>query len=250
MVEEGRTHSSGQKAGARREVGGPRPAANSKRSDVLITKILPPGHIAGLIDRPRLVELVVQLETKQLAVVTAGAGFGKTSLAAAWAERLRRSGNSVAWLALDAEDDEPSRFLFYISHALHRAGDVGIATISLISDFLLAAANTDLVTLINELANTDDDVFLFLDDYHFIANPEIHDAVAFLLRHAPKQFHLVVTSRTAVPLPLARLRADNQLVEIDASSLRFDVEEIQEFLEQENLGLLDSSEIAILNTKD
>lgn len=252
MVEKGRTwdsQSSRRKAGVRREAAGRRRAADNNRSQVLITKILPPGHIAGLIDRPRLVELIVQLETKQLAVITAGAGFGKTSLAATWAEYLRRDTNSVAWLALDAEDDEPTRFLFYISHALHRACDVGIATISLISDFSLAPASAVLVTLLNELTNTDDDVFLFLDDYHYITNPEIHGAVEFLLRHAPKQFHMVVTSRSAVPLPLARLRADNQLVEIDASSLRFDVGEIQEFLEHENLGLLDSAGIAILNTK-
>lgn len=103
--------------------------------------------------------------------------------------------------------------------------------------------------MINELADAEDEVFLFLDDYHCIGNPEIHGATAFLLRHAPSQFHLVLTSRVAVPLPLARLRAQNQLLEVDASSLRFDVEETQQLLDQEHLDTLDPDEVATLNAK-
>ncbi len=138
-------------------------------------------------------DLVTGLETKQLAVVTAGAGFGKT-----------------------------------VSPA---------------------PANTVLVTLVNELTDADDDVFLFLDDYHWIANPGIHSALEFLLQYAPRQFHLVLTSRSAVPLPLARLRTENQLVEMDGSALRFDREETQNFLEHENLCLPEPADVAIVNAE-
>jgi LuxR family maltose regulon positive regulatory protein len=87
----------------------------TSKTQLLATKILPPRCAPGLIDGPRLLDLVAQVETKQVA------GFGKTSLAVAWAERLQQSGKLIAWLALDADDDEPTRFLFYVSHALGRA---------------------------------------------------------------------------------------------------------------------------------
>src|SRR5205823_1583448 len=107
--------------------------------------------------------------------------------------------------------------------------------IGLVSDTSLAAPNTIISALINDLADLQDELCLFLDDYHGITHPEIHEALSFLLKHGPGQFHLVIASRTEVPLPLARLRADNQLLEIESSALRFDLEETRRFLEQENL---------------
>src|SRR6266849_7372564 len=92
-----------------------------KLSLLLATKILTPRIPPGLIDRPRLLGLVAQAQAKQLIVIKAPAGFGKTSLAVAWTERLRQSGNRVAWLALEVDDDEPARFLHYVAHALRRA---------------------------------------------------------------------------------------------------------------------------------
>jgi LuxR family transcriptional regulator, maltose regulon positive regulatory protein len=222
-----------------------------KQPQLLATKIVPPRGAAGLIDRPRLLGMTAQLEEKQLVVIKAAAGFGKTSLALAWAEHLRRNGNSVAWLALDSDDNEPTRFLFYVAHALRRACDgLGEAAISQISEFFfLLPVNTIVATLINELADSEDEIYLFLDDYHWITHPEIHDALSFLLQHAPTQFHLVLTARTEPPLPLAQLRAQNRLLEIDAAALRFDMDETSRFLENEKLGALDRSELRMLCAK-
>jgi len=97
-----------------RSLGGDQMIATSK-TQLLATKILPPQCAPGLIDRPRLLDLIAQVQAKQVAVIQAGPGFGKTSLAIAWAERLQKSGKSIAWLTLDADDDEPTRFLFYVS---------------------------------------------------------------------------------------------------------------------------------------
>jgi LuxR family maltose regulon positive regulatory protein len=124
------------------------------------------------------------------------------------------------------------------------------AAISQISEFFfLVPVNTIVATLTNELADSEDEIYLFLDDYHWISDPDIHDALSFLLRHAPSQFHLALTSRTEPPLPLAQLRAQNRLLEIDAAALRFDPDETRRFLEDENLGALDASEERMLWAK-
>jgi LuxR family maltose regulon positive regulatory protein len=106
-----------------------------------------------------------------------------------------------------------------------------------------------LSTLINDLADVDDEVFLLLEDYHWISNQEIHEALAFFLRHAPSNCHLVLTTRTEPPLPLASLRAQNLLLEIDAPALRFDLEEIREFVEAEGPGTLGPSDVKLLRDK-
>jgi ATP/maltotriose-dependent transcriptional regulator MalT len=104
-------------------------------------------------------------------------------------------------------------------------------------------------TLINDLAEIDEEVCLFLEDYHWIRDPAIHEAVAFLLRHAPSHFHLVLVTRTEPPLPLAGLRAQNQLLEIDSWALRFDLEETRRFLEHEGLEPLDPAELKLLHER-
>jgi LuxR family transcriptional regulator, maltose regulon positive regulatory protein len=222
--------------------------ATSKTQPLLATKILPPRCAPGLIDRPRLLDLVAQVQTKQVAVIKAGPGFGKTSLAIAWAGRLQQSGKLIAWLTLD--DDEPTQFLFYVSHALRRASDrVGEAALDFISDISLVPFNTIVSTWINDLADIDDDVYLFLDNYHWITDHDIHSAISYLLRYAPTQFHLVLTATGEPSLPLARLRTHNQLLEIDTAALRFDVEETYRFLQQENIGGLDPSGVRLLHAK-
>jgi LuxR family maltose regulon positive regulatory protein len=103
----------------------------------LATKVVPP-RVQGLIERPRLLGLTSQLSSKRLAVIKAPAGFGKTSLAAAWFQQLEQRDNAVAWLTIDSDDDEPTTFLFYVSHALQRACEVaGAAAIDLIHESFL-----------------------------------------------------------------------------------------------------------------
>jgi len=216
---------------------------------LLTTKIVAPRVPPGLIDRPRLLRLVEQAQARQLILIRAPAGFGKTSLAIAWAQRLRQSGSRVAWLALDADDDEPARFLHYVVHALRRAcNSVGVAALGLTSETFLVPSDTIVTTLINELAEIEDEVCLFLDDYHRITDRAIHDALWFFLSHAPSNFHLIVMTRSAPPLPLAALRAQNQLLEIDSGGLRFDLEETRNFLEHESTVALPTASVNTLHS--
>jgi LuxR family maltose regulon positive regulatory protein len=107
----------------------------------LATKTVP-ARFGGLVARPRLVAILSELAAKRLAVIKAPAGFGKTSLTAAWAEKLEQSGNCVGWLTIDSDDDEATRFLFYVSQALHHASpDVGAGAIGLILENNLTDSN-------------------------------------------------------------------------------------------------------------
>ena len=220
-----------------------------KYPPTIATKLLPPRCV-GLIERPRLLELVTEVQTKRLAVIKAPAGFGKTSLAVEWAGRLAQSGDSVAWFSIDANDNQATQFLFYVSQALQRARDgLGSPAIDLILETSLISPATIVTTLINALAEIDEEVYLFLEDYHWLSDPAIHDAVALLLRHAPSHFHLVLVTRTEPSLPLAVLRAQNQLLEIDAAALRFNLEETRLFLEHEGLGPLEPAELRLLHER-
>jgi LuxR family transcriptional regulator, maltose regulon positive regulatory protein len=227
----------------------PKDLPTAKQPLLLTTKVIPP-RLSGLIDRPRLLGIISQLPAKRLAVIKAPAGFGKTSLAVAWSERLGQSGNSIAWLSIDSDDNEPSRLLFYVAQALQRACEgVGVGAIALLHESFLISQHAILSTLINDLAEIDEEVYLFLDDYHWVTDPAIHEAVEFFLRHAPSHCHVVLTSRAEPPLPLASLRAQNQLVEIDGSALRFDLQETRAFVEQNKPDTLDFSDVQVLYRK-
>ncbi|WP_280525992.1 LuxR C-terminal-related transcriptional regulator [Methylobacterium soli] len=167
-----------------------------------------------------------------------------------WLQELQKSGNAVAWLTVDPNDDDPATFIFYVCHALRRSCEkVGIAAIDLIQESFLIDPRAILSTLINELLDVNDEVFLLLEDYHWISNQEIHQALAFFLRHAPSNCHVVLTTRTEPPLPLASLRAQNLVLEIDVPALRFDLDEIREFVEAEGPGTLGPSDVKLLRDK-
>ena len=213
----------------------------------LATKVFPPRLPAGLIDRPRLVALAGKAEYKRLTVIKAPAGFGKTSLALTWLNGLNASGAYVAWLSLDTEDDEPARFFHHLARALRNAcASVGASALSLTTEASLVPAHSVVSTLINELVDVDDEVYLFVDDYHLISLPAIHDAMSYFIANAPTSVHVVVCTRTDPPLPLANLRARNELLEIDASALRFNFDETRSFVEHECPGGLRAASIKSL----
>lgn len=215
----------------------------------LATKIVPP-RFEGLVARPRLLAILSELPGKRLGVIKAPAGFGKSSLAAACAEKLEQSGNCVGWLTTDSDDDEATRFLFYVSQALHNAcPGVGTGAIELILENNLIDPTAVLSSLINDLAEIEDDVYLFLEDYHCLSDSRIHQTVAYFLKHAPSHCHVVLTTRTEPPLPLATLRAQNQLIEIDTVALRFDMQEMQAFLESTRPRVLELTDIQLLQRK-
>src|SRR5712671_2242566 len=215
----------------------------------LATKILP-ARFGGLVARPRLLAILSELPAKRLTVIKAPAGFGKSSLAAACAEKLEQGSNCVGWLSVDSDDDEATRFLYYVSQALHQAcPDVGGGAIGLILENNLIAPTAILSSLINDLAEIDDDVYLFLEDYHWLSASRIHQTADYFLKHAPSHCHVVLTTRTEPALPLATLRAQNQLIEIDSVALRFDMQETQAFLDSTKPGVLELPDVQLLQRK-
>jgi len=196
------------------------------RQDVLLaTKLHLPRPQPGFVPRPRLVQALSQGLARGRTLVCAPAGSGKTALLADWAHG---GGRPVAWLGLDAGDNDPARFWRYVVAALDRA-QPGLAERA---GPLLGPppprSFAGLVTaLINELSAQpgDGEMVLVLDDYHLVDSRPVHESVAFLLENLPPGLHLVVSSRADPPLPLARLRARSQLAELRAAELRFTPEE-------------------------
>jgi LuxR family maltose regulon positive regulatory protein len=197
----------------------------SGQDALLATKLHVPRPQPGFVPRPRLVQALNQGLARGRVLICAPAGFGKTSLLADWA---RSGGRPVAWLGLDAGDNDPARFWRYVVAALDQA-QPGIA--ERLGPLLGPPAPRlfeGLVTaLINELAAQPgrDEVLLVLDDYHLVDAGPVHESVAFLLENLPPGLLLVVSGRADPPLPLARLRARGQLAELRAAELRFTTEE-------------------------
>jgi LuxR family transcriptional regulator, maltose regulon positive regulatory protein len=213
--------------------------------DVLVaTKFhVPPG---GFVPRPRLLARLAQGIDRGLTVVCTPAGFGKTTLLAEWARRSRRP---VAWLSLDAGDNDPARFWRYVIVALERARPGVCAPIAaLLSGPQSPPLEAVATAVINQLTAlpVEGEVMLVLDDYQLIEAPPVHGSVRFLLERLPPQLRLVLASRADPPLPLARLRARGQLAELRAADLRFTPEETAAFL-REATGLdLPSASVAAL----
>jgi LuxR family maltose regulon positive regulatory protein len=166
---------------------------------------------------------------RKLTLISAPAGFGKTTLLAAWLQES--PGDAVAWLSLDAADNDLARFLTYLVGALRgvEAG-VGEGVLDALQGPQPAPTETLVGLLINDIVGLAQDVTLVLDDYHVIDAGTIHDAVRFLLEHLPENAKVVISSRADPPLPLAKLRARSQLTELRAADLRFNLDEASAFL--------------------
>jgi len=183
-------------------------------------KVTPPTPPLGVIPRARLTSLADRVESSLLTVVRAPAGYGKTTLALAWADVLHERGGLVAWLSLDPEDDEPLRFMHYVLRALQKplaTQDDGAGRLGQIG----MNASELLAIVLNEAVEQGEEIYLFIDDFHHIASVPTQELVTALLRHAPSNFHLVLMSRTSSTLPLSRLQAQGQVLEVDARDLRF-----------------------------
>ena len=188
---------------------------------LLETKLHVPRWRRGLVARPRLSGRLSRGTESALTLVSAPAGFGKTTLLAEWLAAAPADGRSVAWLSLDQRDNDPAVFWTYLVAALNTAAQgVGASALSLLQP-PQPPNEAGLVTLLNDLGAISDDVVLVLDDYHVIDARDVQDGMAFLLEYLPPQIHLVIGSRTDPALPLARLRGRGELVEVRAADLRF-----------------------------
>ena len=197
---------------------------------ILSTKLYIPQPHPSLVPRPRLIERLNESLQGKLTLISAPAGFGKTTLVGEW---LSQSNLLVAWLSLDEGDNDLTRFFIYMLAALERVHpEIGADVQGLLQSPQPPPFETTMTMLINRLAAAPDQFAIVLDDYHVIEQPSIHQALTFLLDHLPPQTHLVIASRADPPLPLARLRTRNQLVELRGEDLRFTLDETVQFLNQ------------------
>jgi len=212
---------------------------------LLRTKISVPPARPKRIERSRLLERIENGLQRALTLVVAPAGFGKTTLVAAWAQS---ASVPVAWLSLEVADRAPERLLNYLIHSIQQiepwAGETALA---LLQSGRMLPEESVLYSLLNDFAEIPHDFVLILDDYHAADSPEIANIIQFLLEHHPANFHLTITSRTTPDLNLARLRALDQVTEISTADLRFNPEEIRAFLEQVMEVKLTPDELARLN---
>ena len=214
---------------------------------LLRTKLHVPVAHPDLVPRARLARRLDAAGASRLTVVSAPAGFGKTTLVSDW---LRRSGCRAAWVSLDAGDNEPVRFWSYLVAALDtlRPGLLD-ATMPLLRAPQPPPTDVIVPEVLNAFTGSPDRQVLVLDDYHVIDNPAVHEAVASLVSNAPPGLRLLIVSRQDPPLPLALLRARRQLAELHAGDLRFTAEETEAFLNQV-MGLeLSTSDLATLESR-
>jgi LuxR family maltose regulon positive regulatory protein len=215
---------------------------------LLATKLHLPRPRAQLVPRSHLVERLQQGVAGALTLVSAPAGFGKTTLLAQWRASTRAP---VAWLSLEPEDNESTRFLTYLIAALQTLDPhLGARTLVLLGLPQPTGPETVLALLTNDLMHWQgEDFALVLDDYHVVEAPPIHRALTYLVEHLPPQMHLIIATRADPPLPLPRLRARGQLTELRAAELRFRAAEAGTFLE-EVMGLhLTPEDVATLQTR-
>ncbi|HMH36459.1 MAG TPA: LuxR C-terminal-related transcriptional regulator [Streptosporangiaceae bacterium] len=213
---------------------------------LLETKLHVPRWRRNLVARPRLSERLSHGAESALTLVSAPAGFGKTTLLAQWLAAASAGERSVAWLSLDQRDNDPALFWTYLVAALNTgAPAAGAGALALLQP-PQPPNEAGLVALLNDLDAISNDVVLVLDDYHVIDARDVQDAMAFLLEHLPPQIHLVLASRTDPPLPLARLRGRGELAEIRAADLRFTPGEAAEYLNGVMGLVLTAADVAAL----
>ena len=222
-----------------------------RQSDpLLLTKLSIPSARPSLVTRLRLSERLEEELGRKLILISAPAGFGKTTLLSMWLAVSSRSGRSAVWLSLDPGDNDPTRFWrYFIAVADRLCPGAGDTALVLLQSSQAPPIEAILTTLLNELTELPADAVLVLDDYHIIKSRTIHEALAFLIEHLPPQVHLVISTRADPPLPLARLRARGEMAELRASDLRFTTEETATFLAETVGSRLSAEDVAELGER-
>jgi LuxR family transcriptional regulator, maltose regulon positive regulatory protein len=218
-------------------------------SSLVATKLYIPPMRPDHVNRPRLVEYLDSgyRSGRRLTLVSAPAGYGKTSLLSEWQDRLVGRQVPVAWLSLEESDNDPQRFMHYLLAAVRNVYPLAGQELLALLDLPQLPPLLELMAgLVNEVAGLGRPLVLALDDYHLITNPKIHEAMAFLVDRGPGNLHVVLASRHDPLLPLPRLRARGQVTELRLKDLRFRTEEAAAFLRQAmGLALPDDSLAAL-----
>ncbi len=204
------------------------------KTPIITTKLNSPRLRAKIVPRLRLVEgleedfLQEDVFGRKLTLVSAPAGYGKTTLVVDWLARHR---SRTGWVSLEEADNDPRRFITYLIAALEQInGCIGEAPNAILQYSQQAPDDVLIAALLNEISSVDQPIILVLDDYHVIHTPVIHEQLAFLIDHQPTNLHLVITTREDPLLPVSRLRARGQILEIQQSDLRFTADETSTFL--------------------
>lgn len=223
---------------------------------ILLTKLFIPETRPELVSRSHLVDKLNNGVHRKLTLISAPAGFGKTTVVTNWLHSQEGDASSpflIGWLSLDEGDNDPLRFLTYLVSAINRIPgletEIGGGALQMIQAPQPPPPETVLTAVINDIAMSSGKIFLVLDDYHLIDSQPVHDALIFLLENLPPQLHVVITTREDPPIQISRLRTRGQLNEFRAVDLRFTSEETAEFLNQ-GMGLnLSAVDIEALETR-
>ncbi len=216
---------------------------------ILTAKLYIPPPPPKIVTRPRLIARLNEgLQFMPgVTLISAPAGFGKTTLISEW---VANSGRPVAWFSLDQNDSDPIRFLSYLTSALQTISpELGSGILELLHSPQSPPVESVLTALLNEVATLSDGVILVLDDYHLVDAKPIDQALTFLIEHLPPRMHLAITTREDPALPIPRLRARRQLVELRVSDLRFTAFEAAEFLNQVMDLKLSPEQVVALETR-
>jgi LuxR family maltose regulon positive regulatory protein len=215
--------------------------------ELLKTKLFIPRPRSNLVSRPRLTQRLNAGLDGRLTLIAAPAGFGKTTLLSEW---IPQSPRCVTWLSLDEGDNDPARFWAYLIASVQQIHpDLGQSGLVLLQSPQSLPITVIITSLINDIAESPDSFCTVLDDYHFIDTQSIHEGMAYLIDNIPANYHLVLTTRVNPPLPLARLRARDQLSELRARDMRFRADECLTFLKEMMDLNLSAEEVAALETR-
>jgi LuxR family transcriptional regulator, maltose regulon positive regulatory protein len=208
---------------------------------MLHTKTTPPVSRMNQVTRQRLVDLIEQGIQGKLTLISAPAGFGKTTILSQW---IRQTAYTTAWLSLDELDNDSVRFWRYVSKGLANAlpTATGNRIEQLAHTLPSLSINTFLDALINELHTANQPTALLLDDYHIIEATSIHDGLSYFIEHIPQQIHLLISSRNELPFPTVKWRVRDEITIIDTNQLKFTLSESEAFY-QNITGLTLSSEL-------
>jgi LuxR family transcriptional regulator, maltose regulon positive regulatory protein len=209
------------------------PITDAALANIPSTKLLIPRARTGLVHRERLAARLEAGQSGALTLVSAPAGYGKTTEVVDWLVSRRTPADSVAWLSLDDGDNDPAVFAGLLVAAVRASiKEAGDAVLASVSSFELHTVRRACTLLINALMNSPHKIILVLDDYHVIRESAIHAAMVYLLEHLPPQLHVIVLSREDPPFPLGKLRASGGLCELRVDDLRFTASETAQFLRE------------------
>ncbi len=226
--------------------------AQNEQLEILRTKITPPGLHPPYVVREALLARLDQAVARPLTLISAPAGFGKTTLVSEWitTRREQRTLPLTAWVSLDPEDNDPVRFWRYVLTASREFDpEVSAGALGVLANAPQPPFETLLTMFINQAAQLEKDAVLILDDFHLINSPVVLETFTFLIDHLPEALHLILLTRSDPALPLARLRAHNRLNELRLADLRFTDEEVQAFFNQTLPYRLDPGLVSLLSSR-